>query len=90
MLAGLSLLVLSVYLFRKGRKTIFTLIPMIFLIIMTATAMVLSLKDFIRSGNWVLSILSVFLLSFSVWIVLEAVTVVRKMRMGNIHTEELV
>jgi carbon starvation protein len=90
MLAGLSLLVLSVYLFRKGRKTIFTLIPMIFLIIMTSTAMVLSLKNFIRSGNWVLSILSLFLLSFSFWIILEAVTVVRKMRMGDIHTEELV
>ncbi len=89
MLAGLSLLVLSVYLFRKGRKTIFTLIPMIFLIIMTSIAMILSLRDFIRSGNWVLSILSLFLLSFSFWIILEAVTVVRKMRMGDIHTEEL-
>ena len=90
MLAGLSLLVLSVYLFRKGRKTIFTLAPMIFLIIMTSTAMVLSLKDFIKSGNWILSILSVILLSFSVWIILEAVTVIRKMRRGNIHMEELV
>ena len=90
MLAGLSLLVLSVYLFRKGRKTIFTLAPMIFLIIMTSTAMVLSLKDFIKSGNWILSILSIFLLSFSVWIILEAVTVIRKMRRGNIHMEELV
>ena len=89
MLAGLSLLVLSVYLFRKGRKTIFTLIPMIFLIIMTSIAMILSLRDFIRSGNWVLSILSLFLLSFSFWIILEAITVVRKMRMGDIHTEEL-
>ncbi|MHC4183015.1 MAG: carbon starvation CstA family protein [Planctomycetota bacterium] len=90
MLAGLSLLVLSVYLFRKGRKTIFTLAPMIFLIIMTSTAMVLSLKDFIKSGNWILSILSIFLLSFSVWIILEAVIVIRKMRRGNIHMEELV
>ena len=90
MLAGLSLLVLSVYLFRKGRKTIFTLAPMIFLIIMTSTAMVLSLKDFIKSGNWILSILTIFLLSFSVWIILEAVTVIRKMRRGNIHMEELV
>lgn len=90
MLAGLSLLVLSVYLFRKGRKTIFTLAPMIFLIIMTSTAMVLSLKDFIKSGNWILSILSVILLSFSVWIILEAIIVIRKMRRGNIHMEELV
>lgn len=89
MLAGLSLLVLSVYLFRKGRKTIFTLIPMLFLIIMTSTAMVLSLRDFIKSGNWILSALSVLLLSFSAWIILEAVTVIRKMRMDDTPKEEL-
>ncbi|MFQ5965412.1 MAG: carbon starvation protein A [Candidatus Scalinduaceae bacterium] len=89
MLAGLSLLVLSVYLFRKGRKIIFTLIPMMFLVIMTSIAMILSLKDFIRSGNWVLSILSLFLLSFSIWIILEAFNVIRKMRKMDIHTEEL-
>ncbi|ODS33056.1 MAG: carbon starvation proteinCstA [Candidatus Scalindua rubra] len=90
MLAGLSLLVLSVYLFRKGRKIIYTLVPMIFLLIMTSTAMVLSLKDFIKSGNWILSVLSVILLSFSAWIVLEAINIVRNMNRKDYHLEELV
>lgn len=89
MLAGLSLLVLTVYLYRKGRNILFTLIPLIFLILMTSTAMVLSLKEFIKSRNWILTILSVFLLSFSAWIVLEAISVVRNLK-KNSRTDGLV
>lgn len=90
MLAGLSLLVLTVYLYRKGRNILFTLIPLIFLIIMTSTAMVLSLKEFIKSRNWVLTVLSVLLLSFSVWIILEAINVVRNMNKKDKNMESLV
>jgi carbon starvation protein len=89
MLAGLSLLVLTVYLYRKGRNILFTLIPLIFLIFMTSTAMVLSLKEFIKSRNWILTILSVLLLSFSAWITLEAINVVRNLK-KNSRTDDLV
>ncbi|MDR4506395.1 MAG: carbon starvation protein A [Candidatus Scalindua sp.] len=90
LLAGLSLLVLSVYLFRKGRKVLFTMIPMIFLVVITSIAMVMSLGDFIKSRNWVLIILSILLLSFSFWIILEAIVAIRKMRTKGIQTDELV
>ncbi len=90
LLAGLSLLVLTVYLYRKGRNILFTLIPLIFLIIMTSTAMVMSLKEFIKSGNWVLTILSVLLLSFSAWIIFEAISVVRNLKKNDNHMDGLV
>ena len=90
MLAGLSLLVLTVYLYRKGRNILYTLIPLIFLIIMTSTAMILSLKDFIKSGNWILSILSMFLLAFSAWIILEAISVVRSLKKEDKSEDDLV
>ncbi|MDR4499195.1 MAG: carbon starvation protein A [Candidatus Scalindua sp.] len=90
MLAGLSLLVLSVYLFQKGRKAYFTLIPMIFLVVTTSIAMVISLNDFMRSRNWVLTILSIFILSFSLWIILESIVAIRKMRMKVTQSDELV
>jgi carbon starvation protein len=90
MLAGLSLLVLTVYLYRKGRNILFTLIPLIFLIIMTSTAMILSLKDYIKSGNWVLSVLSMLLLSFSAWITLEAINVVRNLKNKDSGADDLV
>ncbi|MBT6049800.1 MAG: carbon starvation protein A, partial [Candidatus Scalindua sp.] len=89
-LAGLSLLVLTVYLYRKGRNILFTLIPMIFLIIMTSTAMVMSLKEFIKTRNWILTILSVLLLSFSVWIILEAISVVRNLKKSDNCVDDLV
>jgi carbon starvation protein len=90
MLAGLSLLVLTVYLYRKGRNILFTLIPLIFLIIMTSTAMILSLNDYIKSGNWVLSVLSMLLLSFSAWITLEAINVVRNLKNKDNGADDLV
>jgi len=90
LLAGLSLLVLTVYLYRKGRKILFTLIPLIFLIIMTSTAMILSLKDYIKSGNWVLSVLSMLLLAFSAWIILEAISVVRNLKKDDNRVDDLV
>ena len=90
LLAGLSLLVLTVYLYRKGRNILFTLIPLIFLIIMTSTAMILSLKEYIKSGNWVLSILSMLLLAFSAWIILEAISVVRNLKKEGNCVDDLV
>ncbi|MCP4253987.1 MAG: carbon starvation protein A [Candidatus Scalindua sp.] len=90
LLAGLSLLVLTVYLYRKGRNILFTLIPLIFLIIMTSTAMVMSLKEYIKSRNWILTVLSILLLSFSAWIILEAITVIRNLKEKNSSLDELV
>ena len=89
LLAGLSLLVLTVYLYRKGRNILFTLIPLIFLIIMTSTAMVMSLKDYIKSRNWVLTVLSILLLSFSAWIILEAINVVRNLKKDDKSVDDL-
>lgn len=64
---------------RKGRNILFTLIPLICLVSMISTAMVLGLKDFIKSRNWVLSVLSILLLPFYAWIILEAINVVRNL-----------
>ncbi len=90
LLAGLSLLVLTVYLYRKGRNVLFTLIPFIFLIIITSTAMVMSLKEFIKSRNWVLTVLSILLLSFSAWIILEAINVVKNLKNKDNSVDDLV
>jgi hypothetical protein len=57
---------------------------------MTSTAMVLSLKEFIKSRNWILTILSVLLLSFSAWITLEAINVVRNLKKKDNGADDLV
>ena len=57
---------------------------------MTSTAMVMSLKDYIKSGNWVLTVLSMLLLSFSAWIILEAINVVRNLKKDQKGVDDLV
>jgi hypothetical protein len=57
---------------------------------MTSTAMVMSLKEFIKSRNWVLTILSMLLLAFSAWIILEAINVVRNLKKEDKSVDNLV
>ncbi len=84
LLAGISLLLISIWLKRKGRSIVYTLVPMIFLLIMTLWAMS---KQVIfdwsgygeADGNMLLFIFGAVILGFTIWIILEAVTLARKM-----------
>ncbi len=78
LLAGISLLLISIWLYRKGRPIIYTAIPMIFLLFMTLWALGQQLI-FQWSGygagdaNWLLMFFGAIIFVFAVWIVLEAV-----------------
>ena len=78
LLAGISLLLITIWLNRKGRPIIYTLIPMIFLLFMTLWAMteqvvfqwsVLGNAD----ANWLLFGFGAIILGFTVWIFVEAI-----------------
>ena len=49
MLASLTLLVISVWLMRCGKKPIYTLVPMAFMLVTTVSALVLQVKPFVLS-----------------------------------------
>ncbi|GJM15951.1 MAG: carbon starvation protein A [Thermodesulfobacteriota bacterium] len=70
LVAGLTLLVATMYLWKTGRPVIYTLIPMVFLVIMTIAAMIWNFKVF--ANNPLLLILSAIILALSVWLLLEA------------------
>ncbi len=83
LLAGISLLLVTIWLKRLGRPIIYTLIPMIFVLFMTIWAMVeqvifdwsgLGDSDF----NLLLFSFGAIILGFSLWIMLEAYTLFRK------------
>lgn len=84
LLAGISLLLVSIWLKRNGRSIVYTLIPMIFLLIMTLWAMS---KQVIfdwsgygeTAGNMLLFIFGAVILGFTIWIILEAIVLARKM-----------
>ena len=85
LVAGLTLLVATIYLWRKGRPVIYTLIPMVFLIFMTLASMIWNFKVF--SNKPLLLVLSTLILAFGVWIVLEACFVYVKQKKTSGQSE---
>lgn len=73
LVAGLTLLIITIYLRKIGKPIIYTLVPMVLLIIMTTASMVLNFGTF--HNNILLLILSAITLAFAVWLILEAVLV---------------
>ncbi|MGA1791631.1 MAG: carbon starvation protein A [bacterium] len=74
-LAALALLVITVYLKRKGPWFWLTLIPFIFMIIMTIWGLFLNIKDFVASSNWLLVVIGGICLVLSAWLVIEGILV---------------
>lgn len=77
LLAAISLMIVTIWLKRKGRSYIYTLIPLIFLLFMTLWAMIEQV--FFEwsgygesSGNMLLFVFGAIILGFTIWIVLEA------------------
>ena len=80
LLAGISLLVISIWLRRSNINLVYTLVPMAFLLFMTLFAMVQQVFfDWSGLGetdtNWLLLIMGSIIMAFAIWIVLTAVQV---------------
>lgn len=79
-LAGLTLLVLSVMLIKLGRPARYTLIPMVFVMITSCWAALIKLQEFWLAENWLLVTIDLIVLITSVLVILEAASVIAKFR----------
>ena len=81
MLAGLALLVVSVFLWKLRRPVWYTLLPMIAMLLVSTWAMVLSIPGFWEDKKlavgqqWALTIVSGILIAMAGWLVVEALLV---------------
>ncbi len=73
LLAGLTLLTVSLFLFKLRRPIIYTLIPMGMMLVMTAWAMAIQLKGFYKDKQWLLFGVSVVVVLMTTWLVIEAI-----------------
>ncbi|HIE57956.1 MAG TPA: carbon starvation protein A [Anaerolineales bacterium] len=73
LLAGLALLVISLYLVKQGKPGIFALLPMLFVLGMTGWAMVINLRNFVSEGTWLLAAIGGIVMVLNLWIVVEAI-----------------
>jgi carbon starvation protein len=84
LLAGLTLLVISVMLVKLGRRYVFTLVPMVFVTIMSFLAALYQLWDLIASGQYILAGLDLVIVIASIFVLLEsAAAFTRERRAAN-------
>jgi len=73
LLGGLAFLVVSFYLWRRGIPVWFLVLPMIFMLIMPAWAMLVQVPTWAEAGQWVLVTIAVLTLLLEAWMIIEAV-----------------
>ncbi|MDO4904819.1 MAG: carbon starvation protein A [Lautropia sp.] len=78
LMAGLTLLVVTVMLLKAGRKVWFTLLPMAFVMLISIVALLLQLKEFYDKGNWLLIVMDIVILVCSILATLECISVLKR------------
>ena len=84
-LAGMTLLVISVMLIKMGRPAIYTMVPMVFVLIMSFLAGLVTLVQFWKDGNYLLVALDLVVLITSLLVILEAASVIVQHRRMTVH-----
>ncbi|MBW2279572.1 MAG: carbon starvation protein A [Deltaproteobacteria bacterium] len=80
LVAGLTLLVVSIWLRRLGRPYVYTLVPMVFVVVATLLAIIGEARAHFAAGNWLLAGSSSLILVLDVWILLEGLQLLRRDR----------
>ena len=73
--ACLVLLVVSVFLFRRRRAIAYTILPMVFMLVVTLVAMVIKIGDWIDENNYLLITIGSIILIAEIWLVVEGMAV---------------
>lgn len=80
LLAALSLLAITAWLSKRGKKTMMTIIPMVFMFIVTLVALGLLIKTnlFSATPNYMLGIIAIILFVLAIVLVVESFTSLKK------------
>jgi len=76
-LAGLTLLVISIWLKKTGKNYWVTLVPAVLLGLVTCIAMSINMQGFLATENWMLLSISGLIVALEFWIVLEGISAFR-------------
>lgn len=71
LLAGVTLLVVTVWLRRKGRPIVYTLAPMMLVATATLIGMVSELRGHLSDGRWLLAAMGAVILACDLWVLFE-------------------
>ncbi len=78
LLAALALLLVTLYLKRKGgMKFVVTAVPCVIMLVITTWAMVANERDFIDDKNWLLAVIGGVIFALALWMTIEALLTFR-------------
>jgi len=80
LLAGLALLVITIYLAKQKIKIYYTAIPMVIMVILTGWAMIINLQDFYLKSNWLLFVIGLAVFALEIWMIIESVLVLKHVK----------
>ena len=90
LLGGLSFLVITFYLWRRSKPVFFLVLPLLFMLVMPAWAMIMSLPGWIDppSGNpnWPLVVIAIATLALEAWMIFESILLFPRVR-GVLETK---
>jgi len=86
LLAALSLLAVSIWLFNRKKRAWFTLIPSAFMTITTITSLIILLKRYFAAKSYTLIFTDILLLAFSIGVVVMGIKALAKMRNQQLKT----
>lgn len=90
LLAGLTLLAVSLFLYKLGRPIWYTVVPMVAMFVISLLAMLINLRDFWTAEvrNWPLIVTDVVVLLMTVWLIVEAAVSFSRGRGGLIFHDD--
>jgi carbon starvation protein len=77
LLAGLALLIITIYLARRKVNIVYSGLPMVFMVSMTGWAMALNIRDYFFSANWLLFSISIAVFILEIWMIIESIIVLK-------------
>ncbi len=87
LLAGLALLVMTIYLAKRKVSIYYTAIPMVFMIGMTGWAMIYNLQSFFESQSWLLFVIGVAVFVLEIWMIIESILVFKSLSKSDSDDE---
>ena len=71
-LAAFTLLLCALYLRRLGRNPIYYLVPALFVMVMTISAMAIQVQRDLSAGKWMVGVVGAIIAVLTIWVALEA------------------
>jgi len=79
-LAGLTLLTVTIYLYRKKKPILYTLLPMLLVLGATISGMVMGIFEAVGKQQWIVGSVGAAIFLLACWVLVEALIVVNQVR----------